>query len=213
MTPLTPGSLATANGSIEVHRGGQGGPAPLLYLHSAQGEVPGLGMLEELATDREVVAPVFPGFGSSEGLEGIDDIEDASFHILDVLDHLDMAMCDVVGLSLGGWMGAELAVRWPERVRRLVLVNPVGLYVEGAPIREIFGRPLDELADDLFADPEFPVAMLMREFQLIGETIYELMGTDIMLLGAVELTSDLKLLTQSLNTLTLASLEAYSRAR
>jgi len=56
-------------------------------------------------------------------------------------------------------------------------------------------------------------AMLMREFQLIGETIYELLGTDIMLLGAVELTSDLKLLTQSLNTLTLASLEAYSRAR
>jgi DNA-binding response OmpR family regulator len=56
-------------------------------------------------------------------------------------------------------------------------------------------------------------AMLMREFQLIGETIYDLLGSDITLLGAVELTSDLKLLAQSLNTLTLASLEAYSRAR
>jgi DNA-binding response OmpR family regulator len=59
----------------------------------------------------------------------------------------------------------------------------------------------------------YTAAMLMREFQLIGETIYDLLGSDIMPLGAVELTSDLKMLTQSLNTLTLASLEAYSRAR
>ena len=42
-------------------------------------------------------------------------------------------------------------------------LNSVGLYVEGSPIREIFGRPLDELAGDLFADPDFPLAVLMRE--------------------------------------------------
>ena len=56
-------------------------------------------------------------------------------------------------------------------------------------------------------------AMLVREFQLIGETIYDLLGTDMLPLGAVELTSDMKLLTQSLNTFTLKSFEAYSRAR
>lgn len=56
-------------------------------------------------------------------------------------------------------------------------------------------------------------AMLMREFQLIGETIYDLLGSDILPLGAVELTSDLKLLTQSLNVFTLASFAAYSGAR
>jgi len=41
-------------------------------------------------------------------------------------------------------------------------VNPVGLYVAGAPVTEIFGRPLGELADDLFADPAHPVAALMH---------------------------------------------------
>jgi DNA-binding response OmpR family regulator len=56
-------------------------------------------------------------------------------------------------------------------------------------------------------------AMLVREFQLIGETIYDLLGTDMLPLGTVELTSDMKLLTQSLNTITLKSFEAYSRAR
>ena len=41
-------------------------------------------------------------------------------------------------------------------------------------------------------------AMLMREFQLIGETIYDLLGSDILPFGAVQLYSDLKLLTRSL---------------
>jgi CheY-like chemotaxis protein len=56
-------------------------------------------------------------------------------------------------------------------------------------------------------------AMLVREFQLIGETIYDLLGTDMLPLGTVELISDLRLLTQSVNIFTLKSFEAYSRAR
>jgi 2-hydroxy-6-oxonona-2,4-dienedioate hydrolase len=162
VTTLARGTIDSAIGSIEVHRGGRGGPAPLVYLHSAQGESPGMVLLEQLADTRVVIAPLFPGFGDSEGLEWIDDIEDAAFHLLDLLDRLELAWCDVVGSSLGGWMAAELAVRWPERVRRMVLVNPVGLYVAGAPISEIFGRVPSELADELFADPEFPLAQLMR---------------------------------------------------
>jgi pimeloyl-ACP methyl ester carboxylesterase len=162
VTTLVRATLDSTVGSIEIHRGGHGGPAPLVYLHSAQGEGPGLALLEELADTRLVVAPLFPGFGDSEGLQHIDDIEDAAFHLLDVLDRLDLPWCDVVGQSLGGWMAAELAVRWPERVRRMVLVNAVGLYVQGAPITEIFGRKPSELADELFADPDYPIAQLMR---------------------------------------------------
>jgi DNA-binding response OmpR family regulator len=56
-------------------------------------------------------------------------------------------------------------------------------------------------------------AMLVREFQLIGETIYNLLGSDILPLGVVELLSDLRLLTHSLNTFTLVSFEAYSRSK
>ena len=59
----------------------------------------------------------------------------------------------------------------------------------------------------------YTLPMLVREFQLIGETFSDLLGTDILPLGVVELNSDLKLLIQSLNTFTLVSLEAYSRRR
>jgi pimeloyl-ACP methyl ester carboxylesterase len=169
MTSLSPEKVDTAVGAAEVYRGGRGGPAPLVYLHSAQGESPGLAMLEELADRREVVAPMFPGFGASEGLDRIDDIEDAAFHLVDVLDRMELARCDLVGLSLGGWMAAEVCVRWPDRVRRMVLVNPVGLYVEGAPVAEIFGRPLPELARALFADQQHPVAQLMHSMALMED--------------------------------------------
>ena len=162
MSALDATVLDTALGRIELHHGGGGGPAPLVYLHSAQGEGPGTAMLEELADTRRVVAPLSPGFGDSEGIERIDDVEDSAFHLLDVLDRLGIDRADVVGASLGGWIGAELAVRWPERVRRLVLVNAVGLYVEGSPITEIFGRPQSELADELFADRDHPLAALMH---------------------------------------------------
>jgi len=59
----------------------------------------------------------------------------------------------------------------------------------------------------------YTTPMLVREFQLIGETVSDLLGTDILPLGVVELNSDLKLLIQSVNTFTLVSLEAYSRRK
>ena len=78
---------------------------PLVYLHSAQGEGAGMALLEELADTRQVVAPVFPGFGASEGLEPIDDIEDAAFHLLDVLDRLGLSPSATwwVCRSADGW--------------------------------------------------------------------------------------------------------------
>lgn len=162
MSGLASGTLTTSVGEIELRRGGEAGQVPLVYLHSAQGEGEGMVLLETLCESREVLAPVFCGFGTSEGIEHVDDIEDAAFWVLDVTERLGASEVDLVGMSLGGWMAAEFAVRWPEIVRRLVLINPVGLYVEGAPIKEIFGRNLSELAGELFADPDHPIAQLMR---------------------------------------------------
>ncbi|HZQ27233.1 MAG TPA: alpha/beta hydrolase [Acidimicrobiales bacterium] len=162
MATMAEERVSTQVGKVQVYRGGSGtAGAPIVYLHSAQGETPGLAVLEQLADSHEVVAPLFPGFGESEGIEQIDDMEDAVFHLLDVFDVLGLDAPAVVGLSLGGWMAAEIATRYPERVSSLVLVNPAGLYIPGQEIKEIFGRPLDELARDLFADEQHPVAQLM----------------------------------------------------
>jgi pimeloyl-ACP methyl ester carboxylesterase len=45
----------------------------------------------------------------------------------DVLDALGVARAAVVAVSLGGWLALDFATRYPERVRRLALLTPVGV--------------------------------------------------------------------------------------
>jgi len=162
MAAVTTTIVDTRVGKVQVERGGDG--EPVVYLHSATGEGPGMELLSELAESHEVIAPMFPGFALSEGIEHIDDMEDATFHLLDLWDTLGLSAPTVVGLSLGGWMAAELATRYPERVGRLVLVNAVGHHVSGAPIKDIFSRSPGEMAEDLFCDQDHPMAQMMHAF-------------------------------------------------
>jgi pimeloyl-ACP methyl ester carboxylesterase len=166
-TSLTEELIDTPLGKIQLLRGGTG--QPLIYLHSASGETTNAA-LEDLAGDHAVAVPVFPGFGASEGIEDIDSIEDAAFHLLDVLDALDLRAPNVVGLSLGSWLAAELATRSPERVGRLVLVSPVGLHIDGAPVAQLFGRSPAELARDLYADEDNPMVQMMNALsEMVGD--------------------------------------------
>ncbi|MGH9139111.1 MAG: alpha/beta fold hydrolase [Acidimicrobiales bacterium] len=158
---MTPTFVDTHVGKIFLLRGGEGSGRPLVYLHSATGESVGWPVFDELeGRGFEVLAPLFPGFGESEGIEQIDDMEDAVFHLLDLWEVLGLEAPVVVGLSLGAWMAAELATRYPERIGKLVLVNPVGLRIDGAPVKDIFGRSPGEMAEDLFADQSHPMAQM-----------------------------------------------------
>jgi pimeloyl-ACP methyl ester carboxylesterase len=159
MATLAEEFIETDVGKVQLLRGGDG--RQLVYLHSAAGEAANP-TAEELADSYAVVSPVFPGFGESEGIEQIDDMEDATFHLLDLFDRLGLASPVVMGLSFGAWMAAELATRYPERVSKLILVSPVGLYIEGQPVKEIFGRTPAELAEDMFADQSHPMAQMMH---------------------------------------------------
>ena len=65
-------------------------------------------------------------------------IDDVVFHYLELFDALGLEAFDLVGHCVGGWIAAELAVRHPERVRRLVLIGACGLFVPGEPIGDVF---------------------------------------------------------------------------
>jgi len=151
--------LETDVGPIRVFRAGAG--RRLVYLHSAGGET-NHPALDLLAAAFEVIVPEFCGFGESEGIEHIDDMEDAVFHLLDVWERLGLGAPAVMGLSLGGWMALELATRYPESCSALVLVNPVGIHLDEAPVAELFGRTPSELAEMLFADQQHPIAAAMH---------------------------------------------------
>ncbi|HLN05782.1 MAG TPA: alpha/beta hydrolase [Acidimicrobiales bacterium] len=162
---LVTNRLPTAVGDVVLTRGGSG--PPLVYLHSAQGETVDLvAPFLEALEGYEIFAPMFPGFAGSEGLGAIEDMEDAVYHCLDLFNRLGIGKDNpphLVGLSLGGWMAAEIASRYPERARTITLVNAAGLYLQHAPIRELFGRKLDELADEVYADKSHPVYLMAQQ--------------------------------------------------
>ncbi len=161
-------TMATTVGEILITHGGTGERSPLVYFHSSGGERGDAEVAEFLqlfSQDRRVFAPMLPGFAGSEGLEQIDDMEDAVYHTLDVLDRLGLDAANpphLAGQSLGGWLAVEIAWRHPERVRSLTLLSAVGLHVPGHPVKELFGRKFDELAEDVFADQSYPTAAAMH---------------------------------------------------
>jgi pimeloyl-ACP methyl ester carboxylesterase len=153
--------LGVRGRKVAVVEGGRG--EPLVYLHGFA-DVHGVaGELQpchlRLCAAARVIAPAHPGCAESDELADGCGIEDVVFHYLEVLDALALARFDLVGHGVGGWIAAELAVHYPERVRRLALIGACGLFVPGAPIGDVFmhsqperGVELASLRRLLFAD-------------------------------------------------------------
>jgi pimeloyl-ACP methyl ester carboxylesterase len=68
-----------------------------------------------------------PGFGWSEMPERDISIDYYGEWTVRLLDALEIDSAAVVGNSMGGFVGAELAIRAPERVQRLVVIDAVPL--------------------------------------------------------------------------------------
>jgi pimeloyl-ACP methyl ester carboxylesterase len=141
---------------IELEMLERGDGAPILYLHGGAGIATELRLIDLLARERRVLAPSHPGFGKSSLPDWLDSVDDIAHLYLELLDHLALARTDVVGLSLGGWIAAELATKVPERLHRLVLIAPVGVKT-GRPdkldIPDVFAISRDDLDRLRFHDP------------------------------------------------------------
>jgi pimeloyl-ACP methyl ester carboxylesterase len=127
---------------------------PLLFVHGLAGSWPNwLEQLPVFAGDppdgrsagrssiggHRVIALDLPGFGHSP--MPVEPISIAAYaRTLDaLLDALEVDAAAVVGHSMGGFAAAELAIAFPRRVERLVLVSPAGLstYRDPRGLREL----------------------------------------------------------------------------
>ena len=59
--------------------------------------------------------PSHPGFGKSPRLDWIMTVRDLAGWYLDALDDLGLGRVNVMGLSLGGWIAAEMAAMCPHQ--------------------------------------------------------------------------------------------------
>ncbi len=127
------------------HDAGQDSGTPLLLLH---GSGPGVTAwanwrlnIAPLAKGRRVVAPDMVGFGYTERPAGIRyNLETWVGHAIAFLDTLGIERADVVGNSYGGALALAMAIRHPQRVRRLVLMGAAGVEFELTPgLDEVWG--------------------------------------------------------------------------
>ncbi len=139
---------------IELIERGSG--RPLLFLHPGIGISATAPVLDRLAEQARVIAPSHPGFGASEQPPEFNSIDDLAYFYLDLIDALDLTDTIIVGVSLGGWIAAEMAVKSCARISHLVLANPVGIKVsdrETRDIADIFALTEEQFAEMAYFDP------------------------------------------------------------
>lgn len=153
------GVVEVDGATTRVWRQGQG--RPVVYLHSGFAEIGDLPFLEVLSgAGLAVVAPELPGFGNSDALASPQRVEDVVFHLRRLLDTLGVYQPVLIGSSLGGWLAAEVAVWFPERISALVLIDAWGIKLAGEELFDIFSCSNHELWSRAFPDGGDLVAYL-----------------------------------------------------
>lgn len=119
------------------YKGEKSQARPILFLHPGIGLDAVAAVLAGLAKGGEVIAPSHPGFGASPLPKGMTTVDDVSYFYLDLLDELDLRDVIVVGIGLGGWIAAEIAVKNSTRLSHLIMANAIGVKIGGRETRDI----------------------------------------------------------------------------
>lgn len=107
---------------------------PLVFVHGLSGSWPNwLEQMAVLSEGHRTIAMDLPGFGHSPmPLERI--TISAYARIVDgLLESLDVSSATVVGNSMGGFIATQMAIAYPQRVERMVLVSAAGLSTHKRP--------------------------------------------------------------------------------
>jgi pimeloyl-ACP methyl ester carboxylesterase len=116
--------------------------------------------LERLSEERRVIVPSLPGFPGGLGHQRLDDLADWLAASLDLLEGAGLEGADLVGLSVGGALAAEVAALSRSSVRRLILVGPLGLFDEREPVADVWAQRMSELPGLLSARPDLLAGQL-----------------------------------------------------
>jgi 4,5:9,10-diseco-3-hydroxy-5,9,17-trioxoandrosta-1(10),2-diene-4-oate hydrolase len=128
----TSNDVRTESYDLHYHEAGQGHPFVMLH-----GSGPGVsawsnfrGNLPVFRQHTRTILLDLPGFGRS-AMPELDRLypEIAADAVLELLDALNIEKASLLGNSMGGYVAAEFALAYPERLDRLVLMGPAGLAV------------------------------------------------------------------------------------
>jgi pimeloyl-ACP methyl ester carboxylesterase len=105
---------------------------PLLLIHGFTDNARSWSLVAPHLAKRRLIAMDLRGHGKSEAPECCYALIDLAHDAKLLLDALKIEQADVAGHSLGSMAAQTLAARWPERVRKLVLVSSTASMAEAS---------------------------------------------------------------------------------
>ena len=116
-------------GPLRVHHMHGGRGAPVVFVHGlgSSGYMEWRYTLEPFAANHRVLAPDLPGYGRTDKPRVRYTIGYFARFVQRYMHERGLRSASVIGASLGGRVALELALEEPRMVRRLVLVNTLGL--------------------------------------------------------------------------------------
>jgi pimeloyl-ACP methyl ester carboxylesterase len=119
---------------VDVGPNAQGSPVPssgrdpVVFVHGLGGQWQNwLENIPRVAQERRVVALDLPGFGLSPMPREKVTIPGYGRTVNELCERLGLGTVEMVGNSMGGFIAAEVAIQFPQRVDRLVLVSAAGI--------------------------------------------------------------------------------------
>jgi pimeloyl-ACP methyl ester carboxylesterase len=138
---------------ITFAEGGTG--RPVLILHGGGGPFTVAGIAGHLAKAMHTITPTHPGWNGAERPAWFSGIDDLAVAYLHYLEDKELRNVLVIGSSMGGWIGAEMAVRdGAGLITGLILIDAVGIKVEEHPIRDFFALDARGVAKYAWHDAE-----------------------------------------------------------
>ena len=117
------GQYADVNG-LHLYYETMGTGRPLILLHGGLGSGEMFGPVRSaLAESHRVIIPDLQGHGRTADIDRPIDIRLMADDIAALIDHLELEKPDLVGYSLGGGVALQTAVKYPDKVGRLVVAS------------------------------------------------------------------------------------------
>jgi pimeloyl-ACP methyl ester carboxylesterase len=126
-SPSTPSRVEAGHieaGGVRYYYEVHGAGAPILLLHGGLGSTDMFApILPMLAEKRKIIGIDLHGHGRTELGNRPIELDAMGRDMATILDALNLKQVDVLGYSMGGGVGFQLALQHPDKVRRLVLAS------------------------------------------------------------------------------------------
>jgi pimeloyl-ACP methyl ester carboxylesterase len=144
--------VKVADTQLYMLKGGMG--RPLVILHGVEGHEGWLAFHDALAEQATVYAPAHPGYGQTERPAWMETIAHQAVFYHWFLQEAGLQGVDLIGVGVGGWIAAQMAVMCQAPLRHLVLVDAAGVRPSRGEVVDIFIMPWREVIERSLYDAQ-----------------------------------------------------------